>query len=72
MLDKQPKPLSVADVHAELEKHLSACFIHLDGYGTRCSTVVTHSHNGEIFYQEKQFGEHGLEKNNYSTRMNSP
>jgi hypothetical protein len=22
MLDKQPKPLSVADVHAELEKHL--------------------------------------------------
>ena len=23
MLDKQPKPLSVAEVHAELEKHLS-------------------------------------------------
>ncbi len=44
---------------AGLEKHLSARFIHFDGYGTRCSTVMTHSHDGEIQFLEKQFDQTG-------------
>ena len=38
-----------------LEQQLSARFIHMDGYGTRCSTVVSHSYSGKIQFLEKQF-----------------
>jgi uncharacterized protein with NRDE domain len=44
-----------------LEKQLSPRFIHFDVYGTRCSTVVTYSHAGEIHFLEKQFDETGQE-----------
>ncbi|HSC74939.1 MAG TPA: NRDE family protein [Pseudomonadales bacterium] len=55
-----------------LEKYLSARFIQLDGYGTRCSTVVMQTYAGEIVFQEKQFDQYGLETHNYSTRINTP
>jgi uncharacterized protein with NRDE domain len=48
-------------IDRELEKHLSACFIHLDGYGTRSSTILAHSHDDEIQFFEKQFDQHGQE-----------
>lgn len=38
-----------------LEKSLSARFIHRDGYGTRCSTVLTQSHAGDIVFCEQAF-----------------
>lgn len=54
----------------ELEKQLSARFIHFDSYGTRCSTVLTQSHDGEICFLEKQFDQKGRAENTlaYSLR----
>lgn len=56
-------------IDAELEKHLSARFIHLDGYGTRCSTVMAQAHDGGIHFIEKQFDHFGQETSQYSTKI---
>jgi uncharacterized protein with NRDE domain len=42
-----------------LEKKLSARFIHMDGYGTRCSTVLMQSHDNHTRLWERQFGQDG-------------
>jgi uncharacterized protein with NRDE domain len=42
-----------------LERTLSARFIHSDGYGTRCSTVLMQSHHGSITLYERQYNQHG-------------
>jgi uncharacterized protein with NRDE domain len=47
-------------VGIELEKQLSARFIHMDTYGTRCSTVVTQSSSNEMYFLEKQFDEKNI------------
>lgn len=42
-----------------LEQKLSASFIHLDSYGTRCSTIVLQTFDGHIDLFERQFDEQG-------------
>lgn len=40
-------------VPLELERALSAAFISLPGYGTRCTTLVTVNDNGRVFFEER-------------------
>lgn len=42
-----------------LEEKLSPRFIQFEGYGTRCSTVMTLSHHGELDFWERAFGPTG-------------
>lgn len=60
-------------ISRELEKLLSSRFIHFDTYGTRCSTVITHSHDGEIRFLERQFDQNGQTSDtiDYSLRIAS-
>lgn len=51
--------LPTTGISQELEKKLSARFIHFDTYGTRSSTVLTLSHNNEITLSEKTFDSSG-------------
>jgi uncharacterized protein with NRDE domain len=46
-------------VGVELERMLSPAFIASDGYGTRCSTVVTIGKDGAIEFVERRFGRDG-------------
>lgn len=59
-------------IDSALEKQLSARFIHMKGYGTRSSTLLSCSHTGDIQFTEKQFDDNGLEKNYYSTSFTIP
>ena len=42
-----------------LEQKLSASFIHFDSYGTRCSTVILQTYDGQLDFLERQFNEQG-------------
>lgn len=42
-----------------LEQKLSASFIHFDGYGTRCSTVILQTYDDQLDFLERQFNEQG-------------
>lgn len=46
-------------VPVELERHLSAPFIALPGYGTRCSTVLLAHRDGTVHVEERTFGPDG-------------
>ena len=47
-------------VPLELERHLSAPFIHLPQYGTRCSTVVLAHRDGTVYVEERTFDADGV------------
>lgn len=59
-------------IDSALERQLSARFIHMKGYGTRSSTLLSCSHTGDIQFTEKQFDDNGLEKNYSSTSFTIP
>ncbi len=42
-------------VEKELEKKLSSPFIQMEGYGTRCSTLINFSENGQIEFTERSY-----------------
>ncbi|MEX2525360.1 MAG: NRDE family protein [Gammaproteobacteria bacterium] len=42
-------------IGTELERNLSPIFIHMDGYGTRSSTVLTMDSNGDVVFCERNF-----------------
>ena len=42
-------------VGLEIERKLSPIFINLDGYGTRCSTVLIMGAQGNVFFAERNF-----------------
>ncbi len=46
-------------VGVELERRLSPIFVHMDGYGTRCSTVVTLDSGGGLVFCERNFDDNG-------------
>ncbi|WP_209122658.1 NRDE family protein [Alkalihalobacillus sp. BA299] len=50
-------------VGVELEKHLSPMFIKMEGYGTRCSTVITISKSRQVTFCERTYlpGHEGYE-----------
>ncbi len=43
----------------DLEKALSSVFISTDGYGTRCSTMVTIAHDGKVDFTEVSYDSQG-------------
>jgi uncharacterized protein with NRDE domain len=47
-------------VPLEWERRLSAIFVRSEDYGTRASTVLTQAGNGQITFEERSFGPHGL------------
>lgn len=47
----------------ELERNLSPVFIHMDGYGTRSSTVLTMDSNGDVVFCERNFSDTGVALN---------
>ena len=46
-------------VGIERERRLSATFIRMPGYGTRCSTVIMYRSSGEVTFLERTYGEDG-------------
>ncbi|MFK8015641.1 MAG: NRDE family protein [Gammaproteobacteria bacterium] len=48
-------------ISLELERRLSAAFIHSPGYGTRCSTLVLIRDDGLATFIERAFDEHGTQ-----------
>jgi uncharacterized protein with NRDE domain len=62
LADRAPAPdaeLPDTGIGRELERKLSPIFVHLDGYGTRCSTVLTLDRGGRIHFRERSFGSDG-------------
>jgi uncharacterized protein with NRDE domain len=60
--DRTPAPdhlLPSTGIALERERALSAAFIAGDTYGTRASTVLLVSQDGEVLYCERSFGPHG-------------
>lgn len=47
-------------VSLELERRLSAAFIHSPGYGTRCSTLILVRADGLATFIERPFDDHGV------------
>jgi uncharacterized protein with NRDE domain len=54
----------------ERERALSAAFIAGDTYGTRASTVVLVSKDGDVLFCERTFGPHGTPLNSTDRRFN--
>jgi uncharacterized protein with NRDE domain len=46
-------------VGLETERKLSPIFINLDGYGTRCSTVLIMNAEGKVYFAERNFDANG-------------
>lgn len=46
-------------VGRELERALSPIFVHMDGYGTRSSSVLLRDHSGRVRFVERSFDEGG-------------
>lgn len=44
-------------VGLEVERRLASIFIHMDGYGTRCSTVLAMDSKGEVLFFERNFND---------------
>lgn len=56
--DAEPAPkhkLPNTGVPKDLEKQLSSIFIKTPHYGTRCSTIITVDHSGNVFFSERTF-----------------
>ncbi len=51
----EDKSLPDTGIGLERERALSSMFIKTNGYGTRCSTVVTVSKNNEVMFAERVF-----------------
>jgi uncharacterized protein with NRDE domain len=45
-------------IAADWERRLSAAFISAPGYGTRASTVLLLTGDGEIYFRERSFDDH--------------
>jgi len=62
LADREPAPeesLPVSTLAPELARKLSAPFVLDPTYGTRCSTVLTISHDDELLISERRFDAHG-------------
>ncbi|MBL6690662.1 MAG: NRDE family protein [Pseudomonadales bacterium] len=46
-------------LHQGDERDFSNSFIAADVYGTRAATVITITHNGDVHFEERNFGENG-------------
>lgn len=44
-------------VGLDLERKLSSMFIHMPNYGTRCTTVITVTHEGQVAFTERSYAE---------------
>lgn len=58
LADKKQAPLKLlpnTGLSLEMEKQVSSIFIETNGYGTRCSTVLTIDKNGTVTFQEQSF-----------------
>ncbi|MFC4353938.1 NRDE family protein [Chryseomicrobium palamuruense] len=44
-------------VGLDLERKLSSMFIHMPNYGTRCTTVITITHDGHVEFSERSYEE---------------
>ena len=56
----EPSALPSTGVSLDRERRLSSAFIVDDVYGTRCSTVLTMSREGEARFIERSFDRHGV------------
>lgn len=64
LADRQKAPddeLPSTGIPYAWEKMLSSIFIHSEGYGTRCSTVIMLNHRGEVTFSEISFNKDGNE-----------
>src|SRR6185295_2608406 len=62
LADREPAPpeaLRNSDLSPEWARKLSAPFVLDPGYGTRCSTVLTISHDDELAMIERRFDAQG-------------
>ncbi|MBI9074182.1 MAG: NRDE family protein [Desulfatibacillum sp.] len=62
LADSDPAPdnlLPDTGVGMEWERVLGSIFVKSPGYGTRCSTVLTFSSEGEVVVEERSFGTEG-------------
>jgi uncharacterized protein with NRDE domain len=62
LADREPAPpdtLSAGDLSPEWARKLSAPFVLDPAYGTRCSTVLTISHDGALLMTERRFDANG-------------
>lgn len=59
-------------LHSGDTREFSNSFIKADVYGTRAATVVTISHGGDVYFEERNFGENGTPagSNNYHFKSN--
>lgn len=59
-------------VGMDLERKLSAMFIHFDNYGTRCTTLLTIDYQGQVHFRERTFfqGKIKGEDANYNFTVN--
>jgi uncharacterized protein with NRDE domain len=58
LYNKQQAPedeLPDTGIKKDLERALSPMFIRTEGYGTRCSTVITMDQEGAIEFEERTF-----------------
>jgi uncharacterized protein with NRDE domain len=62
LADPEPAPeteLPNTGVGPEWERRLSPVFVHADGYGTRCSTVLVVRRDGAASFHERTYGRDG-------------
>ena len=50
-----------SDLDRETQRMLAPIFVHGKNYGTRCSTVLLYSREGNVRFTEKSFDQYGKE-----------
>ncbi|MBO6658141.1 MAG: NRDE family protein [Pseudomonadales bacterium] len=78
LLEEQPEPNTLIEglfgllLHSGDARAFSNSFIKANVYGTRAATVVTIDHNGDVYFEERNFAENGigLGSNSYLIKSN--
>ena len=67
----EDKKLPSTGLTLEKERLLSPMFIETEGYGTRCTTLITVNKNGQVEFTERQFenGKPTGDENNYTFQL---
>jgi uncharacterized protein with NRDE domain len=74
LADREPAPpesLRNSDLSPEWARKLSAPFVLDPGYGTRCSTVLTVTHDGELAMTERRFDAQGIQTGETEYALNA-
>jgi uncharacterized protein with NRDE domain len=66
-----PDALRASDLSPEWARKLSAPFVLDPTYGTRCSTVLTISHDDDLLITERRFDAHGVESGQSEYALNA-